>query len=88
MLRVYGWLSQVCGSVALAVLLLGMVAVVTHPAFAEDPIEVGINLLDCQTDCVCNLSPCEADICQNRDGCRTNCKCVDKEGGGCKCIPK
>jgi hypothetical protein len=37
MLRVYGWLSQVCGSVALAVLLLGMVAVVTHPAFAEDP---------------------------------------------------
>ena len=87
--RVCGLLGSVCGSVGLAVLVVALAAMATRHAYAEDPVEVGTNLLlNCEIDCVCNLDVCYDDICQNRDGCISQCKCIDKPPPqrGCKCI--
>jgi hypothetical protein len=88
MLRVYGWLSQVCGSVALAALLLSMVAVVTHSAFAEDPLPVPAII--CVRDCSCTTQPqqpCYYGTCRGFVvGCDTQCGCTGSDAGvDCYC---
>lgn len=85
--RMFKVLAQACGTVAVVLLSIGLLATVAAgQAFGDGG---GPAPLNCGTDCVCSVAPCSDDSCHNADGCSTKCKCQDKAGSsGCECATK
>lgn len=89
MARMYALLSQACGSLALALLVVTLMTAISRSAFADEPPGGGT----CAGDAICNInccynaatSVCEGS-CKSVPNCITcACTLTAKTAGECKC---
>jgi hypothetical protein len=90
--RLYGVLTQACGSLAVALLAVALMTAGARDAFADvPPPPPPPPVVDCPNDCACFTitSPCYYGQCTvTVQGCATSCGCTGPDTGGndCSCV--
>ncbi len=88
MARLYGLLSQACGSLAVALLAVALAAAASRNAFADTgPVAIGPQCTGCTTSCVGNIGATCYENGQNGATCSASCTCVSNPPNQPNCQP-